>query len=76
MSKEAKKILERVASWPEEDQEELAAAAAEIEARRTGIHRLSDDECAAVRKAMAAAQNGAFAPESEMDEFYRLHRKA
>ena len=76
MSPTAKNILEKVASWPEEDQEELAEVAREIEARRTGIYHLSDEERVAVRTGMDAARRGDFAPESEMEEFYQLHRKA
>ena len=76
MSPKVKEILRQVESWPEADQEELAAVAREIESRRTGVYRLSDDERAAVRKGMDAARRGDFAPEDEMDEFYRLHRKA
>ena len=72
MSPDTRKLLERVTSWP---QDELAEVAAEIEARRTGIYRLSDDERAAVRKGMDAARRGEFVPDSEMEEFYRLHRK-
>jgi hypothetical protein len=76
MSPDTRKLLERVASWPQEDQQELAEVAAEIEARRTGIYHLSDDERAAVRKGMDAATRGDFVPDAEMEEFYRLHRKA
>lgn len=76
MSPDTKKLLDRISSWPEEDQDELAEIAAEIEARRTGIYKLSDDERAAVRKGMDAARRGDFAPDSEMEEFYQLHRKA
>ena len=43
-----KTILERVASWPAEDQEELSELARDIEARRTGVYRLGDDEPAAI----------------------------
>lgn len=68
-------MLEQVASWPKEDQEELAELAREIESRRTGIYRLSDDERAAVRAGMDAARRGDFAPEDEMEEFYKLHRR-
>lgn len=75
MSPDTKKLLERVASWPEEDQQELADIVAEIEARRTGVYHLSPDERAAVRKGMDAAQRGDFVPDSEMEEFYRLHRE-
>ena len=48
MSPNAKEIFRLVESWPEEDQEELAAPAREIEARRTGVYALSADEMAAI----------------------------
>jgi predicted transcriptional regulator len=76
MSPDTKKLLERVSSWPKDDQDELAEIVAEIEARRTGIYRLSDDERAAVRKGMDAARRGDFTPDTEMEDFYNLHRKA
>ena len=69
-------MLERVQSWPEEDQEELADVAREIESRRSGVYRLSDEERAAVRAGMDAARRGDFVPEDEMEEFYNLHRRA
>jgi hypothetical protein len=37
MNQDAKEILRRVETWPEEDLAELAEAAREIEARRTGV---------------------------------------
>ena len=43
-------------------------------AGRTRTYRLSDAERAAVRKGIDAANMGHFAPEDEMEEFYRLHR--
>ena len=75
MSPGNKNLLEQVASWPEEDQEELVEVAREIESRRTGIYRLSDDERVAVRAGMDAANRGEFAPQDEMEEFYKLHRR-
>ena len=48
MSPAVKSILERVASWPAEDQEELSELARGIEARRSGVYRLSDEERAAI----------------------------
>jgi predicted transcriptional regulator len=69
-------MLERVQSWPEEDQEELAEVAREIESRRSGVYRLSDEERTAVRAGMDAARRGEFVPDQEMDEFYRLHERA
>lgn len=62
-------ILEKVARWPEEDQEELAELAREIEARRTGVYVLSDDE----RAAIADARQGAFASEGDVRAFWKRH---
>lgn len=68
-------LLEQVQIWPEEDQEELANVAREIESRRTGVYRLSDEERTAVRAGMDAARRGDFVPDDEMEEFYSLHRR-
>jgi predicted transcriptional regulator len=75
MSPGTRTLLERVQTWPEEDQEELANVAREIESRRSGVYRLSDEERTAVRAGMDAARRGDFVPEEELDEFYRLHRR-
>ncbi len=76
MSPNVKELLKHVESWPQEDQEELADVARVIEARRTGVYRLSDEERAAVREGMAAARRGEFVPDDEMEKFYQLHRNA
>ena len=76
MSPGMKTLLERVESWPEEDQEELAEVAREIEARRSGLYRLSDEERAAVRAGRDAARRGDFVSEDEMENYYRLHSRA
>ncbi len=44
MSPAIKELLQHVASWPQEDQEELAEVARDIEARRIGIYRASAEE--------------------------------
>lgn len=71
MNPAAKKILEKIASWPEEDQEELADLAREIEARRTGIYHLSDDEQVAVDEGLTQLRRGQFAPENELQAFWK-----
>jgi predicted transcriptional regulator len=76
MSPATKSLLEQVQSWPIEDQEELAELAREIESRRTGVYKLSEEERAAVRAGMEDARRGNFATEEEMEEFYQLHRRA
>ena len=76
MSTNVKELFRQVEAWPDEDQAELADVARLIEARRTGVYRLSDEERAAVREGMAAARRGEFVPDDEMEKFYRLHRSA
>jgi hypothetical protein len=72
MNPHAKEILRKVSSWPEEDQDEPAAVAREIEARRTGVYVLSDDE----RAAIAEARKGGFASDDEVAAFWKRHRIA
>jgi hypothetical protein len=67
MSPAVRSILERVESWPAEDQEELSELAREIEARRTGVYRLSDEE----RAAIDAARRGPFATDDEVEAFWQ-----
>lgn len=67
MSPAVKSILERVASWPAEDQEELSEFAREIEARRSGVYRLSDEE----RAAIDAARRGPLASDDEIEAFWK-----
>jgi predicted transcriptional regulator len=74
MNPRTQALLEKVQSWPEEDQEELADVAREIESRRTGIYRLSDDERAAIQKGVDDALRGDFVPDDEMEEFFKFHR--
>ena len=76
MSPATRSLLERVESWPIEDQEELAELAREIESRRTGIYHLSDEERAVVRAGLEDARQGNFATDQEIEEFYQLHRLA
>jgi len=69
MSPGTKTLLERIQSWPIGDQEELADVAREIESRRSGVYRLSDEERIAVRAGMDDARRGDFATEEEIEEF-------
>ena len=62
-------VLERVRSWPQEDQEELAELVREIEARRTGLHVLNDEE----RKAIAEARREPFVSEDDVQAFWKRH---
>jgi predicted transcriptional regulator len=64
-------VLEHVRSWPQEDQEELAEIAREIEARRKGVYVMNDEERASVREGLEQARRGEFAPDAEMDAFWK-----
>jgi hypothetical protein len=55
MPPSTKTLLEQVASWPQQDQEELAEYAREIEARRAGVYVLSDEEWADLQEGLAQA---------------------
>ena len=67
MSPAVKTILERVATWPEQDQEELADVAREIEARRTAVYVLDEDEKAAIDK----ARRSPIVPDDEVSSFWK-----
>ena len=62
-------VLEKVRSWPQEDQEELAEIVREIEARRTGVYVLSDAERAAIDE----AERSRMASDEEVAGFWKLH---
>jgi len=65
-------VLESVRSWPDEDLEELAEVAREIEARRSGVYVLSDDERAAIEE----AERGGLASDEEVKSFWKRHGMA
>ena len=73
MNRILKEVIEHAASWPREDQEELAEFAREIEARRTGVYIMSDDERAAVGKGLAEADRGEFVPDEFVAEADKRH---
>jgi hypothetical protein len=67
MNQTAKDILSRVEAWPEEDQEELLEMVRAIEARRTGVYVLSEDERATIN----AARSSKLASDEEVQAFWR-----
>ena len=62
-------VLEKVRSWPLEDQEELAEFVREIEARRTGVYVLSDEE----RDIIAKARREPFVSDEDVKVFWKRH---
>jgi hypothetical protein len=71
MSPAIKQIIERVASWPEEDQEELAEIAREIEARRSGVYKATADEL----RTLDEAERSGIATDEEVEAAFRSFRR-
>jgi hypothetical protein len=65
-------VLESVRSWPEDDQEELAEIAREIEARRTGVYRATAEELRAIDE----ADRSGIATEEEVEAAFKAFRGA
>ena len=66
-----KDLLDRLKSWPEEDIQELDDYARVIEARRTGIYTMSDEERAAVQRGLEQAQRGEFVSDEDVEAFWK-----
>jgi hypothetical protein len=75
MTKTLKDVLQHAETWPREDQEELVEYACGIEARRTGIYVMSDDERAAVRRGLAEADRGEFVADDVVAEADKRHEQ-
>ena len=76
MNADVKTVLSRVPRWPEEDQDELAQVALEIEARRHGVYHATPEELQAVDDALAAVGRGEIATEEEVETVFAKYRRA
>jgi predicted transcriptional regulator len=70
-------VMQRVATWPEEAQEELAEIAREIDAGlKGGVYHATPEELAGIDRGLQAAQDGRFATEAEVEAVFAKHRGA
>ena len=76
MTPKTQKLLEQVQSWPEEEQDELAEYARDIEARRTGLYRATADELQAIDEAIAELDRGEVASEADVRAAFAKFRGA
>jgi hypothetical protein len=76
MNTDVKHVLSRVAYWPEDDQDELAQIALEIEARRHGVYHATPEELQAIDEALAAVAGGEIASDEEVEAVFAKHRRA
>ena len=71
MNSKVKEILDHVATWPEEDQEELAEVARDIETRRTGVYTATAEEL----RALDEADRSGIASDEEIEAAFRSFRR-
>jgi hypothetical protein len=76
MTPKTQKLLEQVQSWPEEDQDELAEYARDIEARRTGVYSATAEELQAIDEAIAELDRGEVTSEAEVRAAFAKFRGA
>jgi predicted transcriptional regulator len=71
-----KNMLDRITAWPEEDQEELAQIALQIEARRHGLYHATPEELSAIDEGLAAVARGEIASEEEVEAVFAKYQRA
>ncbi|HTB02906.1 MAG TPA: hypothetical protein VK804_20775 [Bradyrhizobium sp.] len=67
-------MLERVATWPEEAQEEFVRSVATIENKHLGAYRLNDAEREAVRRGLIEMREGKLASDSAVAAVFNRYR--
>jgi hypothetical protein len=70
-----KNVLARAESWSEQDREELAQVALEIEARRHGLYHADAEELKAIDEALAAVARGEIASDEEVEAVFAKYRR-
>jgi hypothetical protein len=76
MTQSVKEILRRVEAWPQEDQEELAEIARDIEARRSGMYHATPEELEAIDEALGQVARGEVASKEEIEAAFAKFRRA
>jgi hypothetical protein len=74
MTVNLKNVLARAENWSDQDREELAQVALEIEARRHGLYRATADELMAIDEALALVERGDIATDGEVEAVFAKHR--
>lgn len=76
-AKALKEAMQRVKSWPQEAQEELAEIALEIDARlKGGKYHATAEELAGIDRGLKAAREGRFATDAEVEAVFAEQRRA
>ena len=76
-AKVLKDAMQRVETWPEEAQAELAEIALEIDAGlKGGAYRGTPEELAGIDRGLKAAREGRLATDTEVEAVFAKHRRA
>jgi predicted transcriptional regulator len=67
-------ILDRVRTWPEERQEDAARVLLAMESEDNGVYRLTDEERAEIRTALAEVERGEVASDEEVAAVFDRYR--
>jgi hypothetical protein len=76
MNQSTKELLKRVETWPEQDQQELAEVARDIEARRSGVYHATPEELRAIDEALGQVARGEIASREEIEAAFAKFRGA
>jgi predicted transcriptional regulator len=72
-----KDVLERVETWPEAAQTELAQIALEIDAGLgSGLYHATSKELAGIDRGLKASREGRFATDEQVSRTFNKHRPA
>jgi hypothetical protein len=75
-AKVLKEAMQRVETWPEEAQVELAEIALEIDASlKGGKYHATAEELAGIDRGIKAADEGRFATEEEVEAVFAMRRR-
>jgi predicted transcriptional regulator len=74
MTKEAlAELLERVSTWSEEAQEELAHSIVEIESRHADTYELTDEDRAAINRGLADIRAGRIVSDEKVTALFHRY---
>jgi len=76
MTQSTRDILNRIEAWPQEDQEELAEVARDIEARRSGVYHATAEELDAIDEALGQVARGEVASREGIEAAFAKFRHA
>jgi hypothetical protein len=75
MNIKLKDIIERVGTWPQQAQDELAQIALEIEAEFDGTYRATPEELEAIDRGLREAAEGRFATDEQVKAVFAKYRQ-